>query len=134
MAFYNDKEYLFYFLAKSFGWFCLPRKRHENAGAIRGQQQFQGLTPNDLRYQRIPRKSFRYSFSLDSIPTAPTIYLSDRWTFNKNTRGQKGADWANDPVLCFFSAARVTTGRINFSLQSIFPRTPFPGNDLKDCK
>src|SRR5271169_5699386 len=25
-------------------------------------------------------------------PTAPTIYLSDRWTFNKNTRGQKGAD------------------------------------------
>jgi hypothetical protein len=89
MAFYNDKEYLFYFLAKSFGWFCLPRKRHENAGAIRGQQQFQGLTPNDLRYQRIPRKSFRYSFSLDSIPTAPTnIYL-----INKTcgfTRGHEG--------------------------------------------
>ena len=30
--------------------------------------------------------------AFSSIPTAPTIYLSDRWTFNKNTRGQKGAD------------------------------------------
>jgi hypothetical protein len=29
---------------------------------------------------------------------------------NKNTRGQKGADSADDPVLCFLSAARVTTG------------------------
>ena len=46
-----------------------------------------------------------------SIPTAPTIHLSDGWTFNKNTRGQKGADWTDDPVPLFFSAARVTTGR-----------------------
>src|SRR5208282_2665563 len=47
-------------------------------------------------------------------PTAPTIHLSDGWTLNKNTRGQKGADEANDPVLCFFSAARVTTGCAGF--------------------
>ena len=37
-----------------------------------------------------------------SIPTAPTIHLPDGWTLNKNTRGQKGADRANGPVLCFF--------------------------------
>ena len=37
-----------------------------------------------------------------SIPTAPTIYLSDSGIFNKNTRGQKGADKANDAVLLFF--------------------------------
>ena len=41
-------------------------------GAIRGQQEFHRLTSNDLRYQGIPRKSFKYSVSLDSIPTAPT--------------------------------------------------------------
>jgi hypothetical protein len=45
-----------------------------------------------------------------SIPTAPTIHLPDGWTLNKNTRGQKGADQADDPVLRFFPAARVTTG------------------------
>ena len=50
-----------------------------------------------------------------SIPTAPTIYLSDGWTLNKNTRGQKGADEADDPVLCFLPAARVTTGRVDFN-------------------
>jgi len=27
-------------------------------------------------------------------------HLPDRWTLNKNTRGQKGADKANDLVLC----------------------------------
>jgi hypothetical protein len=45
-----------------------------------------------------------------SIPTAPTIYLSDGWILNKNTRGKKGQIRPMDPVLCFFAAARVTTG------------------------
>ena len=36
---------------------------------------------------------------LSSIPTAPTIHLPDGWTLNKNTRGQKGADKADNPVL-----------------------------------
>src|SRR5712691_3680228 len=39
----------------------------------------------------------------------PSIFF-DRWTLNKNARGQKGADKADNPVLYFFSAAWVTTG------------------------
>jgi hypothetical protein len=64
-----------------------------------------------------------------SIPTAPTNHLPDGWTLNKNARGQKGADSADDPVLFFFLAARVTTGRANFKVQLTFPRTPFLTSD-----
>ena len=34
-----------------------------------------------------------------SIPTAPTNHLPDWWTLRNFTRGQKGADKANEPVL-----------------------------------
>jgi hypothetical protein len=44
--------------------------------------------------------AFNVAFS--SIPTAPTNHLHDGWTLSKNTRGQKGADWADDPVQCIF--------------------------------
>jgi hypothetical protein len=54
--------------------------------------------------------TFTRIWAVASIPTAPTNHLPDGWTLNKNTRGQKGADKANDPVLCFFLAARVTAG------------------------
>ena len=57
---------------------------------------------------------------MGSIPTAPTIYLPDGWTLNQNTRGQKGVDSADDPVLFFFLAARVTTGRANFKVNRHF--------------
>jgi len=43
----------------------------------------------------------------------PSIFLMAG--LNKNSRGQKGADTADDPVLCFLSAARVTTGFPSFS-------------------
>jgi hypothetical protein len=32
----------------------------------------------------------KFQSALFSIPTAPTIHLSDGWTLNKNTRGKKG--------------------------------------------
>jgi hypothetical protein len=51
-----------------------------------------------------------FSFALSSIPTAPTNHLPDGLGLNENTWGQKGANKADDPVLCFFSAARVTAG------------------------
>jgi hypothetical protein len=35
----------------------------------------------------------------NSIPTAPSIHLSDGRTLHKNARGQKGADKASDGVL-----------------------------------
>jgi len=35
---------------------------------------------------------------MGSIPTAPTIHLPGGWILSKITRGQKGADKANDPV------------------------------------
>jgi hypothetical protein len=56
---------------------------------------------------------------LISTPTAPTIYLSGGWTLNKDTREQKGADWTDDPVLCFLLAARVTTGDAEYAEQAI---------------
>ncbi len=34
----------------------------------------------------------------NSIPTAPTNHLPDWLELNENTRGQKGADRATDPV------------------------------------
>jgi hypothetical protein len=52
------------------------------------------------RLQRIEGKSLILVLVV-SIPTAPTIHLPDRWTLNKNMRGQKGADRANDPVSVF---------------------------------
>ncbi len=61
-------------------------------------------------FRRMFRKSLRILVEVISIPTAPTIHLPDGWTVIQFTRGQKGADKDNDPVLCFFSAARVTTG------------------------
>ncbi len=36
---------------------------------------------------------------MGSIPTAPTNHLPDGWILSKFSRGQKGADKANDPVL-----------------------------------
>ena len=60
---------------------------------------------------------------MGSIPTAPTNHLPDGWTLNENTRGQKGVNEADDPVPFFFSAARVTAGQANFSVQSLFPLT-----------
>jgi hypothetical protein len=38
-------------------------------------------------------------WAIGSIPTAPTNHLPDGWKLSKFTRGQKGADKANDPVL-----------------------------------
>jgi hypothetical protein len=52
-----------------------------------------------------------------SIPTAPTNHLPDGWTLNKNTPGQKGADKANDPVLCVCPAARLTAGFTGLEIQ-----------------
>ena len=40
-----------------------------------------------------------FSVALSSIPTAPTNHLPDGWILSKFSRGQKGADKANDPVL-----------------------------------
>jgi hypothetical protein len=60
----------------------------------------------------IAENTITYLFSASAdvpIPTAPTIHLSDGWTLNKNTRGQKVADSAESTVPFFFSAARVTT-------------------------
>jgi hypothetical protein len=57
---------------------------------------------NALAFPCIPSKSLKFRLVVFSIPTAPTIYLSDSGIFNKNTRGQKGADKANDAVLLFF--------------------------------
>ena len=59
-----------------------------------------------------------------SIPTASTIHLPHGWTLNKSTRGQKGADRSDDPVLVFFAAARVTTGHaVSVSIDIL--RRPF---------
>src|ERR1700683_2599011 len=44
------------------------------------------------------------------------------------TRGTKVAEWADDPVPSFISAARVTIVRANIGFPSIFPRTPFRAN------
>jgi hypothetical protein len=90
---------------------------------------------NDLALPSISSKSLRFRSLLFSIPTAPTIHLSDGWTLNKITWGQKGADWADDPVPFFFLAARVTTGGTNFIVQSIFPRTPVLAGEghLSNC-
>ena len=58
-------------------------------------------------FWRFPRlmESITYAFSaslFSPIPTAPTIHLPDGWTLNRNVRGQKGADKADDPVPFFF--------------------------------
>ncbi len=57
-----------------------------------------------------------FNAAFSSIPTAPTIDLPDGGTLSKVTRGQKGADKANHPVLVrWFSAAWVTTGFVSAS-------------------
>ena len=61
-----------------------------------------------------------------SIPTAPTNHLPDGWTLNKNTRGQKGADKTNDPLLYVCPAPRLTAGFTGLKLNRAFPRTSFP--------
>ncbi len=87
------------------------KKRGAIKGPIRIPLHSQLFLFNALAFPCIPSKSLKFRLVVFSIPTAPTNHLPDGWALNKNTRGQKGADWADDPVLCFFPAARVTTGR-----------------------
>jgi hypothetical protein len=100
-------------------------KRGAIEGPIRISLYFLLFLFNALAFPNISSKSLKFHMLLFSIPTAPTIHLSDGWTLNKITWGQKGADWADDPVPFFFLTARVTTEGPNFIGQSIFPRTPF---------
>src|SRR5260370_26538437 len=57
-----------------------------------------------------------------SPPPLPSIFLIDGY-LTKSRGGKKGP--TRPMILCFFAAARVTTGRANLNVQSIFPRTPF---------
>lgn len=56
------------------------------------------LTPIQGRSSVVEQRPFKPKV-VGSIPTAPTNHLPDGWILSKFSRGQKGADKANDPVL-----------------------------------
>src|SRR5437879_12178228 len=87
------------------------KERGAIKGPIRIPLHSQLFLFNALAFPCIPSKSLKFRLVVFSIPTAPTDHLPDGWALNKNTLEQKGADWDDDPVLCFFTAARVATGR-----------------------
>jgi hypothetical protein len=52
-----------------------------------------------LAFPCIPSKSLKFRPVVFSIPTAPTTHLLHGLGLNENTRGQKGANKADGPVL-----------------------------------
>ena len=66
------------------------------------------------------------SLSKNSIPTAPTNHLSDRWILNKNTQGQKGADNVDETV-----RVAVYSGTSDNWIQELFGS--FPTNNFDGC-
>lgn len=93
--------------------FCAGRKNittesqhREKRGAIEGPIRIPLHSLlflfNALAFPSIPSNSLTFRPVVFSIPTAPTNHLPDGLGLNENSRGQKGADKANDPVPCFF--------------------------------
>jgi len=96
--------------------FNRPAKVHPRTGSSRHRHRDRRVSIHAPPSGATANRPEDYSRELLSIPTAPTIRLPDGWTLSKFTRGQKGADKANDPVLCVsFSVARVTTGFVSLS-------------------